>query len=287
MRPYIAAAALLLLGQAPAPPPSLGANNYRIDAPLRRSPTVRLVWHDEFDGKSLDRRRWASETAFNKQGWFNNERQYYAADRPENLRVAGGRLILTARRERLDPQRYADWGRQDYTSARITSTDGWRQGFFEIRAKLPCARGTWPAIWMLPLAPGAAWPEDGEIDIMEHVGWDPHVVHGTVHTALYVHSRGTQRGAEIAVPAACTAFHRYQLAWDKGAITIGIDDRAYFRVADDKPGGRGAWPFDQPFRLILNLAMGGDWGGAKGIDDAALPQTMEIDYVRVWQEPAH
>ena len=88
------------------------------------------------------------------------------------------------------------------------------------------------------------------------------------------------------MPTACSAFHRYQLAWTPQAITIGVDDRAYMRVANDQPGGRGAWPFDSPFYLILNLAMGGDWAAANGIDDAALPQRMEVDYVRVYDMPA-
>ena len=131
----------------------------------------------------------------------------------------------------------------------------------------------------------APWPEAGEIDIMEHVGFDPHQVHATLHSALYVHTKGTQRGSRITVPSACDAFHRYQMDWRPGSITIGVDDRAYMRVRDDQPGGKAAWPFDRRFHLIMNVAMGGDWGGQKGIDDAALPQRMEVDYVRVWQRP--
>ena len=130
-----------------------------------------------------------------------------------------------------------------------------------------------------------AWPDGGEIDIMEMVGSEPEVVHATVHSALFVHSRGTQRGAAMPLPGACGAFHDYQLDWRPDSITIGVDGHAYMRVRNDQPGGRGAWPFDAPFHIILNLAMGGSWAAARGMDDAALPQRMEVDYVRVWQAP--
>jgi beta-glucanase (GH16 family) len=154
-----------------------------------------------------------------------------------------------------------------------------------MRARLPCARGTWPAFWMMPEGTHQ-WPQGGEIDILEHIGAQPNVVHANLHTGLFNHSRGTHRGAQRSLPTSCSAFHRYQLHWTPEAITIGVDDRAYMRIANDQPGGEGAWPFDKPFHLILNLAIGGDWAGAKGIDDAALPQRFEVDYVRVWEQPA-
>ena len=279
--PLVALLGATVAPQQPAPV-SLGADNYRIDEPLVRPADARLVWSDEFT--RLDPRKWRADTSLNKQGWSNHEKQYYSAGRPQNARIEHGRLVIEARREAL--RQAPDWGGQPYTSARLT-TEGlaaWTYGFVEVRAKIPCGRGTWPAIWMMPDAK-APWPEAGEIDIMEHVGFDPHQVHATLHSALYVHTKGTQRGAQIKVPTACTAFHRYQMNWTPDAITIGVDDRAYMRVRNDRPGGRGAWPFDGPFHLILNVAMGGDWGGQKGIDDAALPQRMEVDYVRVWQRP--
>jgi licheninase len=137
---------------------------------------------------------------------------------------------------------------------------------------------------MLPESGG--WPDGGEIDILEHVGSRPNVVHANLHTGLFNHAKGTGRGAEIPLPTSCTEFHRYQLHWRPDVITIGVDDRAYMKVRNDQPGGRGAWPFDRPFHMILNLAVGGAWAGAKGIDDAAMPQAMEVDYVRVWSAPA-
>jgi len=118
---------------------------------------------------------------------------------------------------------------------------------------------------------------------MEMVGWDAGIVHATLHTAAFNHVKGTQRGAQTPIATACTAYHRYQLDWRQGSITIGVDDKAYMRVANDRPGGTDAWPFTRLYDLILNLAIGGDWGGVKGIDDAALPQRMQIDYVRYWK----
>lgn len=257
----------------------LSATNYAVDAPMAGRT---LVWSDEFDGDQLDLAKWSYDTAFNKQGWFNKELQYYAAARPENVRVGGGILTIEARKDPQLIRQQPDWGRQQYSSGKIV-TKGKAQfqyGFFEIRARLPCTGGTWPAIWMMPEAP-AKWPEGGEIDILEHVGSRPRVVHATVHSALFNHVRGTQRGAETPLPTACDSFHRYQLDWQPQSITVGVDDRAYMQVRNDQPGGLGAWPFDQPFHLILNLAMGGDWAGA--VDDAALPQRFEVDYVRVWK----
>ena len=274
--------AVLLLAAAQ----SLSANNYAVDEPMPAHATT-LSWADEFDGTALDASKWSFDTSRNKIGWYNKELQYYAADRPENLRVADGRLVIELRSDPEEIRQFPDWGGQKYSSAKIftkgkAAFDG---GFVEVSAKLPCTRGSWPAIWMLP-EDDSPWPEGGEIDILEQVGSQPNVAHATLHTALFNHTRQNGRGAETPVPTACSAFHRYQLAWTPDAITIGVDDRAYMRVANDQPGGRGAWPFDSPFYLILNLAMGGDWAAANGIDDAALPQRMEVDYVRVYDMPA-
>jgi len=259
--------------------------NSNYDGPIERPAKARLVWNDEFDGTTLDAKKWAYDTAFNKQGWFNAERQYYSANRSENLRIENGALVFEARHERLDPSKFSDWGGQDYTSARIYSKGaGWTYGFYEIRAKLPCARGTWPAIWMLPVKM-EKWPDDGEIDIMEQVGAEPNLIYASLHTGLFNHVKKTQRSNQKLVPTSCETFHRYQLDWQPDAITIGVDDVGILRVRNDQPGGKGAWPFDTPFKLILNLAIGGEWAGRLGIDDAALPQRMEVDYVRVWQAP--
>lgn len=253
---------------------TLGATNYAVDAPMA-APRGAPTFADEFDGRAVDRARWRFDTSRNKAGWHNHELQYY---RPRDARVRAGRLVIEARREA--PRRAPDWGGQAYTSVKLVSRRALGFGFYEIRARLPCGRGIWPAIWMLPAT--GTWPQQGEIDIMEMVGFDPHVVHATLHTGAYNHRLGTQRGAETRVPTSCTAFHRYQLDWRPGSITIGVDDRAYLRVADDRPGGVAAWPFVRPYQLILNVAVGGDWGGKQGVDDRAFPQAMAVDYVRHW-----
>jgi len=256
--------------------------NSRYDGPLRRPADARLVWQDEFSGTALDPAKWQYDTSRNKQGWFNGERQYYSAG--TNLRVARGLITIEARHEKLDPARFPDWGGQEYTSAKISSKGaGWTYGFYEVRAKLPCARGTWPAIWMLPVDM-KKWPDDGEIDIMEQVGAEPNLIYASLHTKLFNHTIKTQRSAQKLVSTSCTAFHVYQLDWRPDSITIGVDGRGILRVLNDQPGGKGAWPFYAPFKMILNLAIGGDWAAAKGIDNAAMPQRMDVDYVRVWQK---
>jgi beta-glucanase (GH16 family) len=279
MAELVAVAALLAATQ-------LSATNYAVDEPMARPAGARLVWSDEFDGPTLDLAKWSYDTSRNKAGWYNGEQQYYAADRPQNLRLEHGHLVIEARRDPEALSQLPDWGGQSYSSAKITTKGkaSWKYGFYEVRARLPCARGTWPAIWLLPQKDDG-WPDGGEIDVMEHVGSEPHVAHATLHTALFNHQKHTQRGAEIALPTSCSEFHRYQLAWRPDSILIGVDDRAYMRVKNDQPGGRGAWPFDEPFYLILNLAVGGPWAGSKGIADAALPQRFEVDYVRVWSLP--
>jgi licheninase len=259
---------------------TLGATNYAVDAPLA-APTTRPTFADEFDGPAIDPAKWRFDTSRNAEGWYNNEKQYYADARRDNARVADGALVIEARRETLSKATAPDWGGQAYTSAKLVTRQRYGYGFYEVRAKLPCARGAWPAIWLLPI--GHAWPAGGEIDVMEMVGWDAGTIHATLHTAAFNHAKGTQRGAQRRVPDACTAYHRYQLDWTADAITIGIDGRAYMRVADDQPGGPAAWPFTKPYDLILNLAVGGDWGGKHGIDDTAFSMRMSVDYVRYWR----
>lgn len=235
-----------------------------------------LVWADEFDTPGLpDAARWAYDTERNVLGWYNNELQYYAAARAENARVSGGRLQITARAEAL--RSAPDWGGQRYTSARLITRGraAWTYGFFEVRARLPCGRGTWPAIWML--GTNGPWPVAGEIDLMEHVGSNPGRIFGTVHTPV---SGGPGTGAARQVGDACSAFHDYQLHWTADALAIGIDGVVYYRYPNPR-AGRATWPFDAPQYLLLNIAIGGTLGGA--VDDAIFPVTMEIEHVRVYQ----
>ena len=160
----------------------------------------------------------------------------------------------------------------------------WLYGRIEVNAKLPKGRGTWPAIWMLSSdwAYGA-WPESGEIDIMEHVGYNPNVIHGSTHCNKYVHTKGTQKTGTINISDAVGAFHNYILEWNKDSIKVFVDDKHYFTSINEQRGWE-YWPFFKDFHLILNVAVGGSWGGAQGIDATVFPQKMEVDYVRVYKK---
>jgi beta-glucanase (GH16 family) len=270
---------------SPAPPQPTGPGTAATSEAGGIPPGARLVWSDDFEVAGLpDAAKWSYDTARNSAGWYNNELQYYSSARADNSRVENGMLVITARREDLSALGLADWSGQRYSSARLITRDkaAWTFGFVEVRAKLPCGTGTWPAIWMLSTPPQAQWPDDGEIDIMEHVGFDPGVVHGTVHTGAYNHTRGNQKSATTNIPDVCNEFHRYQLDWTRTRITIGVDDRNYYQYSNDG-SGNAEWPFDSPQFLILNVAVGGDWGGQMGVNDSVFPVRMEIDYVRVYQ----
>jgi beta-glucanase (GH16 family) len=247
-----------------------------------------LVWSDEFSGTGLpDAKKWTYDTHRNQAGWYNNEKQYYARARWDNSRIEGGRLIITARKERLSSA--PDYGGQNYTSARLITQGlaSWTYGFFEIRAKMPCGLGTWPAIWML--GTGGRWPDDGEIDIMEQRGTsaaEKQSIMGSVHTRAYNWSSstiGVAKSSSTPLPKACTEFNNYQLTWDADQIQIGVNGVNYFWFLNPKNGDTREWPFHANQYLLLNLAMGGDLGG--NIDDAQLPAQFEIDYVRVYQRP--
>ncbi len=236
-----------------------------------------LVWSDEFDYNGApDESKWTFQTGGN--GWGNNELQHYTT-RLDNARVDGEHLVIEARKE--------DYGGNAYTSARLNSSESWTYGRYEIRAKLPTGRGTWPAIWMLySEAPygNRGWPDNGEIDIMEHVGYDPDVVHATVHTKAFNHRLGTQRGQSKRVPTARSEFNVYAIEWTPAEIRAYVNDDLYFTFANDESYSWPEWPFDHDFHLLLNLAVGGDWGGAQGVDDSVFPQEMVVDYVRVYEE---
>lgn len=240
-----------------------------------------LVWSDEFDYTGLpDSSKWTYDVGDGCPdvcGWGNNELQYYTEDRLKNARVENGNLIIEAHKE--------NYGELEYTSARLLTRnrDAWKYGRFEIRAKLPSGKGTWPAIWMLPEEwVYGGWPESGEIDIMEHVGHEPNRVYATVHTEAFNHVEGTQDTDTLRIPDAEEAFHLYALEWTPEQISWSVDGQQYatFRNRHDT---YKEWPFDEPFHLILNIAVGGNWGGSQGVDDTIWPQKLIIDYVRVYQ----
>ena len=270
----------------PAPPVAAGPGNAAISEPGGLPAGYSLVWSDEFDVDGLpDAAKWDYDTALNTAGWANHELQYYAGARLENSRVENGTLVIEARHEDLAPAQFPDWGGQHYTSARLVTRNraSWTYGFIEARARLPCGVGTWPAIWTLADVPVLHWPADGEIDIMEHVGFDAGVIHGTVHTSDYNGKLHNERTATTDAPDGCSEFHRYRLSWSPTRITIGMDDHNYFQYANDG-SGKAEWPFGGPQYLLLNIAVGGDWGGQQGVDDTIFPVRMEIDYVRVYQK---
>jgi len=267
-------------GAAPSPAPAASAS---IVAP----PGWTLVWSDEFDVDGLpDATKWGFDTERNQLGWYNNEQQYYASNRLENSRVQNGFLTITAIKDALTGA--PDYGGQSYTAARMNTRGkaSWTYGFFEVRAKLPCSLGTWPAIWML--STGGRWPEDGEIDIMEQKGFsaaEKTRVSGTIHTTAYNYFGGTLdvgQGASTTVADACTKFHNYQLTWSVDKIVIGVDGFNYFEFVNPKDGDYNKWPFSNPQFMILNLAMGGDLGGA--IPSNFVSDQMVVDYVRVFQK---
>ena len=238
------------------------------------------VWSDEFDKPgATDPAKWTYEVG--GHGWGNKEAQFYTDNRRENSRVIAdkktGRLVIEARKEEFSGAKY--------TSARLKSVADWTYGRMEIRAKLPGGTGTWPALWLLPTATSYGtklWPDNGEIDIMEQVGFDSSRIHGSIHTLTYNHIISTQKTVNITLSDLMTNYHVYRLEWMPHEIRIYIDDVGYFTYPRTLAEWQ-VWPFDKPFALRLNLAVGGNWGGAQGIDDSVFPRSMEIDYVRVFK----
>jgi beta-glucanase (GH16 family) len=250
----------------------------------------KLVWNDEFDKPGLaDSTKWGYESGFLR----NHEKQFYTPARTENARVENGMLVIEARKERYSSP-IATSSRKaraknvdaDYTSASLTTRGKaqWTYGRFEVRAKLPSGRGTWPAIWMLGTnIDQVGWPSCGEIDIMEFVGYEPGVIHANVHTKKYNHVLHTGKGDKTPVSDASVTFHVYAVEWDDQKIDFFVDDHKTFTFRNERTG-TDAWPYGKDQYLIINLAIGGDWGGQKGIDDRIFPQRYYIDYVRVYQQ---
>ncbi|RUS43537.1 family 16 glycosylhydrolase [Cohnella sp. AR92] len=243
-------------------------------------PGMKLVWHDEFDKDGLpDSSKWSYDVG--GDGWGNDELEYYAEARQENAVVRDGYLTLTARKETYEGH--------DYTSTRLVSRGkgDWKYGHIEVRAKIPTGTGIWPAIWMMPTeSVYGGWPSSGEMDLMEHVGFEPGVVHATVHTEKYYWKKNNQKSAQTLIPDADRTFHVYALDWTPDKVQISVDGTTYFSYApgpEDQGDEWRAWPFDQAFHLIMNIAVGGSWGGQQGVDDSIFPQSMVVDYVRIYQ----
>ena len=247
---------------------------------IKKSPVAKgwkLSWSEEFNYTGLpDTTIW--NYSVGGKGYGNNELQYYTEADTNNAVVKNGKLFITALKQSKE--------KNNYTSARLFSKDKaeFTYGRIEVRAKLPAGRGTWPAIWMLGKNRATTnWPECGEIDIMEHVGYDPDSIHGTIHTKAYNHIKGTQKGKAIFIKNPYSEFNTYAIEWTPEKIDFLVNDVVYNHIKNEHLS-TAEWPFDQPFYLILNLAVGGNWGGKKGIDDSVFPATMEVDYIRVYQQ---
>lgn len=235
------------------------------------------VWQDEFEysGKP-DPAKWGYDLG--GSGWGNNELQNYT-DQLENAQVRDGHLVITARK--------GSSGERQFSSARLlTKGKGdFLYGKIEVKAKLPTGVGTWPAIWTLATDSNYGtdyWPDNGEMDIMEHVGFDQNRIHANIHTKSFNHSIGTNKGSDIEVPTASTEFHVYSLEWQPGYVAFAVDGKVFFRFDKVSSFNWSQWPFDRKQFLLLNIAVGGNWGGQKGVDENIFPQSMEVDYVRVY-----
>jgi beta-glucanase (GH16 family) len=247
-----------------------------------------LVWSDEFDRDGLPNpAKWNYEDGFVR----NQEKQYYTRGRKENARVEHGMLVIEGRKEQFKNPRFKAGSANapgadeyaGYTAASLITSRkaSWLYGRIDVRAKLPQGQGVWPAIWMLgDNVNTVGWPRCGEIDIMEFVGHDPNHVHATVHYSL--DGKHKSSGSRLRTPAPYNDFHIYAMEWNNDRMDFFFDDQKYhtfdLKAADEK----GENSFRKPQFLMINLALGGSWGGK--IDDAIMPQKFLIDYVRVYKE---
>lgn len=246
---------------------------------LSQKKSWKLVWKDEFNYKGLpDSAKWSFDTKGNVHGWGNNEKQYYTDKKPENAFVKKGVLTISALKQTIE--------NKSYTSARLITKGkaSFQYGKIEARIKLPAGKGGWPAFWMLGNnIDSIGWPRCGEIDIMEHVGYQPDSIYGTVHTDMYNHTKGTQKTRGITIVNPYSQFHVYSIEWTPEKIEFYMDGELYNSFINENKTDK-EWPFYQPHFIILNLAVGGNWGGKYGIDETIFPAVMKVDYVRVYQK---
>ena len=256
---------------------SISVKQAAAEKPLYNAPAgYQLVWSDEFDsGSELNAADWTHEGQ--GSGWVNHELQNYVNHRTPDgqlvTEVRGGKLRITALKEN---------GKVYSGRVYAKVKQGWTYGYIEASIKLPKGKGTWPAFWMMPVN-FRSWPADGEIDIMEEVGVNPNYVSSSLHANAHVHSNNTQVTHEMLCPGAEDDFHVYAIEWTRDNITTYVDGKQQLSY-DNRGLGRDDWPYDDPFYIIFNLAWGGDWGGMNGVNESALPCTMEVDYVRVFQK---
>lgn len=237
----------------------------------------KLVFEDNFNTIGLpDTLYWSFESGYVRNG----ELQYYTSYRTENCYQKDGLLHIVT----LNDSAKIEGAVRPITSSSIYSKSSWSYCKIEVRAKLPSCLGTWPAIWMMPIDNSyGEWPKSGEIDIMEHVGYEPNSIHYAVHSESYNHTKDNQKRHTIDCPTSYSEFHIYALEWHPDRIEWYLDGVKQYSVKKEKGAKWSAWPFDQPFYLILNSAFGGGWGGRNGVNTADLPQEYLIDYVRIYQ----
>ena len=248
----------------------------------------KLVWSDEFNTPGLpDKAKWDYEEGFER----NQERQYYTRDRLENARVENGLLVIEGRKESYTPPANRKTSRSprpvEYTSASLITLHraAWRYGRIEMRAKLPAGEGVWPAFWAMGTnRTDRGWPACGEIDIMEFIGREPDLVHGTVHFAAPGGGGHLSNGGKLQTERPSDDFHVYAIEWSADRIDFFFDDRKYHSFPIDEAGAGPDNPFRKPHYLLVNLALGGTWGGK--LDDTILPQRYLIDYIRVYSAEA-
>ena len=258
------------------------------ESPYYAPEGYQLVWQDEFDGNygyapnengvprtELNPDYWTHEVK--NAGWVNHELQNYV-----NHKTPEGKLVTELRNGKLRITALKENGKVYSGRVYAKVKEGWKYGYIEASIKLPKGKGTWPAFWMMPVN-FRSWPADGEIDIMEEVGYHPDYVSSSLHANAHVHSNGTQVTHEMKCAGAEGEFHTYAILWTAKNITTYVDGKVQLSY-DNRGLGRDDWPYDDPFYVIFNLAWGGDWGGAQGVDESALPATMEVDYIRVFQK---
>ena len=243
----------------------------------------KLVWSDEFsgpDGSSPDSSKWTYDIGGN--GWGNNELEYYT-NRTQNAQIKGGNLVITAQQEAYTG---ADGVTRNYTSARLKTQGLFSQAYgrFEARIKVPAGQGMWPAFWMLGNdITSVGWPKCGEIDIMENIGKEPGTVHGSLHGPS-TSGPTSDLSAPFSLPAGqnfAGDFHLYAVEWEPGTIRFYVDTNLYATFTSSQWPAGGAWVFDHPFFIILNVAVGGNWPGSPD-STTVFPQQMLVDYVRVY-----
>jgi beta-glucanase (GH16 family) len=253
-----------------------------VQQPGSTSPWI-LVWSDEFNGPNgspVDASKWVYETGGG--GWGNNELEYYTA-RPQNSYQQDGNLVIKVLQEKYTG---ADGVTRNYTSARLKTQGKFAQAYgrFEARIKIPRGQGIWPAFWMLGAdIDKVDWPESGEIDIMENIGKEPALVHGTIHGPGYSGAKGIGASFGFQPPRRfADDFHVYAVEWEPKAIRFYVDDSLYETITSAEIPAGTKWVYDHPFFMLLNVAVGGDWPGSPDAT-STFPQTMLVDYVRVYR----